>query len=406
VVAVEKKDDHWSLVQPKKEAGDDRSMQELLTRLANLRARRVAAYPIPEDKKLDDYGLGKKTAVRVTLTLEADGKKTEQVLALGKVVDAVRGDRYAWVKGGAAIVVLPGDVAGPLTSGPLTFRDRLVATFTTYDRVLLQRGPRKAAFAQEDGTWKLVEPFKAEADHDAIEEFINKLTKLRADALVAEKPDADTLKKYGLDRPEARWRIQSGGKDVLTLLVGNEEAGGRRRYTRLEGGNMVFLLDPGLSARVVGEFRPRTVWTLPLDAAQVVALRYRSGKNSFELEKGDNGWQVREKPDVKINADAVSETLAALAGLKLQRYAVDRDADLRLFGLRPPETVVEVMTRSGVRHALHIGGVEGGTQNHYASVPEPGRTDVIVLDAATCAKILRDLKAFTRPPARAPKPIP
>src|SRR5262249_52611174 len=110
-------------------------------------------------------------------------------------------------------------------------------------------------------------------------------------------------------------------------------------------------------------------------------------------------WQVAGKPDMRPNTETVNETLAALANLKLVRYAVDKGADPKLFGLATPELVLEVVTRSGPR-TLHIGAPVGGTKQRYARIPDADRTDVFVLDEADVAKILRDAAAFTKAPMR------
>jgi hypothetical protein len=291
--------------------------------------------------------------------------------------------------------VLPGGVIKPLLAGPLGFRDRTLVKLPGADVVRLERDRRKATFAQVDGSWKLTEPLKADADHDELNEFIDTLAHLRADELVAEKPTADDLKTYGLDRPEARWRLLSGDKEVLDLQIGKQEKDGPRCYARVGGRDLVFLLDRKTSERALGEFRTRTVWNPPVDAAQVDAVRFGYAKNPFTLERTEGNWQVAGKPDLKVNTEAVNETLAALAGLKLVRYAVDKDADLQLYGLKTPELVLEVATRGGKR-VLSIGAREGGSGRRYAHVGDAGRTDVFILSEADAAKLLRDVPAFTR----------
>ncbi len=388
-----KRDDGWHLAKPAEQRGDDKAMQDLLGQLGGLRAMRIAAYPA---RDLKEYGLDQPAAV-VTVTLTADGKPAERVLKLGKVANPATGERFALAEG-KAVAVLPGAVAKRLTAAPLAYRDRALARFADAERATLERGPRKATFSKEDGTWKLVEPLQAEADHDRLEDFIAALAKLRADELVAEKPSAAQLKQYGLDRPEARWRLRAGDQDVLDLAVGNREKGGPRCYARLAGRDLVFLLDPTLSARVLAEYRPQAVWSPPLDAVQVVSLRYGQARNPFTLEKGEGeAWQAAGKPDVKLNEATVNDTLAALSGLKLERYAVDKDGDLKLFGLKEPELVLEAATRSGKR-ALQIGGFVGESKARYARLPDkPG---VFVLDEATASRLVRDLNAFTRPPQK------
>jgi hypothetical protein len=307
-------------------------------------------------------------------------------------------------EGGKAVVVIPAALARRLTAGPLAFRDRTLLKVTSDpDRVRLERDPRKATFSKAEGSWKMTEPVKADLDQDALDDFLNSLLTLRADELVSEKPTPDELKTFGLDNPEAKWRLQSGDKDLLTLQVGRREKGGPRAYARLAGRDLVFLLDPGLSAKALGEFRTRSVWANPPDAVGVVGLEVKkAGGGGFELAKGDDGWKAVGKPDAKIDARTVEETLAALSGLKLERYAVDKDANLALFGLAPePEWTVEVRTRTGQRFTLQLGHTEGESKRRYAHVPEAGRTDVFVIGEADAEKIARDLAAFGKPPAPA-----
>jgi hypothetical protein len=402
VLEVVKKDDGWHLLKPAEERADDRAMHDLLAQLGDLQARRIAAYPL---KELPPFGLDNPVAV-VTLKLPADRKPAEHVIKIGKAVEGGGGDRFAQVDNGPVAAVLPGPLVERLTAGPLGFRDLNLARFADADKARLDRGLRQAVFARVDGTWKLTEPLQADADQDELDDFINTLAKLRADALVADKPGADELKKYGLDRPEARWRLEAGDKEVLNLLVGNAEENGPRRYARLANRDLVFLLDLKLSGKVLAEYRPRAVWSPPLDAAQVESLRYAWALHPFVLDKSAGGtWQVAGKPDVKVSTEAVNDALGALAGLKLARYVVDKGADPKLFGLDKPDLLLEVVTRSG-RRLLEVGGFEGGSKRRYARVSAADRSDVFLLDEADCGRILRELSGFTRAPSTGPAPPP
>ncbi len=269
---VDRRDDSWTLTKPAEEKADDRAMQQLWSRLSDLRALRVAAYPAGD---LKPFGLDM-PAAKVVLTLNEDQKPASFTLKIGKPADPT-GDRFAQVEGSKAVVVLPADVLRPLLTGPLAFRDRGLVKFASADVLRLERGRRKAVFAQVDGTWKLTEPLKGAADQDELDEFINTLSKLRADELVQEKPTADDLKKYGLDKPEARWQALTGDRELLDLQIGSADKDGIRRYARISGKDVVFLLDPKVSVRVLSEFRPRAVWarrwTRPRSSRFVLALR-------------------------------------------------------------------------------------------------------------------------------------
>jgi hypothetical protein len=300
------------------------------------------------------------------------------------------------------VLVLPGDLSRTLVAGPLAYRNRTLARFVDADRAVLTRGQRRAVFAKVDGTWKLTEPTAAEAEQTELDNLVNAVAELKASELVVEKPDAAALKQYGLDRPEATWLFQSGDKDVLHLLLGNKDKLGRM-YAKLEKGELVFLLDAPLARQLLAEYRNRAAWSPPsLDSAQAEALTYTHGANSFTLEKGPDGaWKVAGKPDVKVKSEAVTDALAALAGLKVERYVVDKDAAMKLYGLDPAELAIEVMTPSGKR-TLSVGrNPDGEGKKYYGRVLDKDRTDVFVISEADAGRIVRDLAGFTQ---AVPKP--
>lgn len=380
VLAMEKKDDAWRIVKPAEQPADERKVKELLDLASGLKAERLAAYA-PKDVKA--FGLD---APFATVTLGKD------VLVLGGEV-AGTGERYAQVKGGPAVGVLSARTVQRLLAGPLAYRDHLLARVPDADEMRLEMGERKVTFGKPEGSWRLTAPLNGEADHDALEGLLNGLARLRADELISEKPAAADVKKFGLERPVARWVLMLDGKAALDLSVGAPEPAGPRRYARLAGSELVFLLDAKLSGQVLAEYRPRTVFK-DIDPAQIEAVRFGHKEGAFELRKSGADWEVVGKPDVKVNATAVSDALAALRDLKLERYVKDDGAQLKLYGLAPADLVLEVTTPDG-KEVLHLGGVEGSSKRRYARLPRPKPADVFVLDEAASGKLYRTLADLT-----------
>jgi hypothetical protein len=335
-----RKGDGWHVIKPTDERADDLTLRELLSRLGGLRAEYIAAY---QAKDLKEYGLDNPYVV-LAVKLTGDKKPTEHRLKIGKYLGKGLG-YYAVVDDSPAVAVLPNELVHRLDAEPLAFHDHMVARVPAVDVLKLERGPRRATFAKVNGTWKMTEPLTADADGKELDAFASALGRLRAEALVAERPDAAALKIYGLDKPEARWRVEAGGKEVLSLTIGGPESGPRRN-ARVEGRDLVFLLDEATTREVLAEYRTTDVWATPPDAFQVESLRYGYAKDPFVLEKGPGGWQVSGKPGVKLSQEAVNDTLAALGGLKLARYVVDKGADPKLFGLDAPYLTLEVATRA------------------------------------------------------------
>jgi hypothetical protein len=393
-----KRDDGWHLAKPANFRADDATTDQLLEQVSHLRARRVAAY---QAKDLKPFGLDSPTAIITIQLSSGSAKPVEHVLKIGKLVDekgprAGPLGRFVLADASNTVAVLEGALASKLLGGPLQFRDRVLARFADADRITLERGLRKAGFAKVDGTWKLTEPVSAQAEQSELEDLVNALARLRADELVAEK--SSDLKPYGLDNPIVRWRFLLGDKEVLNLLVGGYEktkhGEGSRCYAKLAAGDVVFLLDPALTKKVLGEYRQRSVWT-SLDSAQVDRISFGYSQNPFVLEKVDNSWHVSGKPAVSIKSEKVSETLDTLSRLKVERYVVDNNADMKLYGLEPPQLVVEIQTPSD-KKMLHIGRAEGTTKKYYARLPEPNRSDVFILSEADTAKILRQVADFSK----------
>ncbi len=401
-LALAKEKDAWQINKPQKWAADGPTLDNLVQDLAELRARRVAAYA-PKDLK--PFGLDQPEAV---VELRGGDQAVLGELRIGKTVDATGGDRFVQAAGSKTVGVLPAALLDRLLAAPLQFRDRNLARLTDVDRVMMERGARRVVFSREGLTWKMTSPVAVEAEQADLEAFLKSLEHLRADQLVADKPT--DLKAFGLDKPAVRWHLLAGGKEVLSLLVGahekvdgaGKEKQGPRLYAKLATGDLVFLLDPKLSQQATGEYRSRSVWG-PLDAVQVDTVRYGYAKNPFTLEKKGDTWQVAGKPDIKIIGETVSETLDALARLKPERYVADKDPDLKLYGLEPPELVLEIQTPAGKR-ALYVGRTEGGSKRYYAKAWEGNYNAVFVLSEADSALIVRDVNAFTKPPIKKPEP--
>jgi Domain of unknown function (DUF4340) len=330
----------------------------------------------------------------VTVVVGIEKPKTLS-LKVGKPVDEKNptGDRFVQT-GTGPVKVLAGAVANRLLAEPVKFKDKLLGKFVDADKVTIARGDRKAEFAKVNGTWKMTSPVATDAEQGDLDALIAAAAKLRADELVAEKP-AD-LKQYGLDKPTATVTFFNGDKEVLGVLLGKKDADGRRAFAKLANGEAVALLDAGLTAKLLGEYRKRAVWS-GVDASQVQAIAVSAGDANFAFTKAGPAWLDPQKADDLPDPAKVTDTLAALAALKAERFAADKDADLKLYGLDKPSRVIVVTQPTGAK-TLHLGGEVGGTNGKqvYAKVDEKDRTDVFVLSEKDTAALTRDRGGYKK----------
>lgn len=385
VLELAKTGDAWEVTKPTKRKADRPAVEELADQLGQLRAERVAAY---DPKDLAPFGLKEPAAV---LTLSAGGDK---VLRLGAPADAKQpdGDRFAAVDAGSGkpvtVGVLPGALVKRLLADALQFRDRSLGTFAEADSVTVTRGARKATFTKAGGAWKMTAPVAAAAESADLDELVKALSALRADGFAADKPK--DLAPFGLKTPDVTLALTAAGKPVLTLLVGTKEKDTGRVHAKLDKGDLVALLDPALTAKVLGEYRERKVWA-DLDPAQVETVTVSGADGNVVLRKFNDQWVDQGKPDAQVDPARVTAYLAALANLRADRYAADVKPDVALYGLATPARVIVVSQRGGVTRTLRLGGPEGtsGGKQVYAQTGDADRPAVFVLSAADTAALNR-----------------
>ena len=189
--------------------------------------------------------------------------------------------------------------------------------------------------------------------------------------------------------------LKNGAKEELSLLVGAKKDG--RAFVKLEKGDIVGVLDPSATAKVMGEYRKRSAWT-GVDASQVESVEFKAGDAFYRFNKVGSNWVDPAKPTDPIDPAKVSELLDALAGLKAGHYAADKGTDLKLYGLLPPQRTITISQRGGVTKTLQIGREEGGSNGTrlYARVDDKDRTDVFVLNESDTLKLAKDRAAFVQ----------
>ena len=384
-IELTKKDDGWQLVKPGNQPADAVTADEILDKTFNLKAQRIVAY---KTKDLAPFGLDKPVAT-VTIKL-TDGKK--HVLAIGSAAKDHPDERYVRVDDGDRIGLLGPVLSKHLTAAPLYFADRNLAGFGSADRIDLEQGTRKLVFIKDDKTWKLADPVKAPAE-EGLADFVKNLYRLRADEIVAGK-DAN-LKAYGLDHPEAEWKILAAERPMLDLVIGGIEKGDElnkepRHYAKLAKGDAVFLLSPALSRQALAEYRSRRPWEPSLDAAQIDQLTVTGPAGPFTLTKKGAGWSLVGQPD-PVSTSTVTDTLDALTGLKVERYIADAKSDLALYGLKEPTWKFEVKTPTGSRTLL-VGGRVGESRRHYGAIA--GQDAVFVIGAAAIDRLAQPAASY------------
>jgi len=136
----------------------------------------------------------------------------------------------------------------------------------------LQGGDKKVALAKdEQGKWQLTAPEQAEADERSLSTVLWRVSRLTADAKVADTVDDPAT--YGLDKPQlvVSFKAKDGRQETLTL--GNANPRGTGNYAAKAGSPTLYLVNTavGTDLKKLLTTPPKLVPTPPPGAAPAEA---------------------------------------------------------------------------------------------------------------------------------------
>jgi hypothetical protein len=200
----------------------------------------------------------------------------------------------------------------------------------------LQRGGTTYVLTREgkDKPWKIEKPAELAgrtADANQVRFILGTLNRLRANKLIAEKPNEAQLdKEYGLKTPSTRAVVTVTHPDKkpekFEYDFGKELEDKLNVYGKQSGRDVVFAVDKALLAPLqTGELLDLGVFNF--DVAKVKAVKLTGWQNvvgsplTLELERKDaSQWTVKSPAAFNLDAAKVRSLLDALSHLRAERF--------------------------------------------------------------------------------------
>lgn len=237
---------------------------------------------------------------------------------------------------------------GSLSTGEREARQGRVLTGFVRERVVALEIQRKGVTTrivrgpdpendQELGAWKLVSPFQAAADQDAVEVLVGELEWLEARRTL-EDISREDIKRFGLDKPRYRLAFEAG-KHRDVLLVGSNAPTGEGTYVQLAAEpTRAYVVGKDLIESIdqePGNYHTKELHDgLTIYGSERVVLRDADGERV--LVKQQLQWQL-EKPEQGLAAlPALEGVFSALDALRATRFVVEHPAKLGDYGLDAP----------------------------------------------------------------------
>jgi hypothetical protein len=113
------------------------------------------------------------------------------------------------------------------------------------DRIRVERGDVSVTLDRRGERWEISDPPGMASPSDIADALLDTLTRLPPIEMVAEEAGADGA--YGLNPPQTRLRLDSGGEIVSTVALGTRNPTATAVYAKKSGEGRVYLL--GLNAQ-------------------------------------------------------------------------------------------------------------------------------------------------------------
>jgi Domain of unknown function (DUF4340) len=320
----------WRLTAPLQAAADETEANSAVDALASLRLERVvekeakdpAAYEIPKTE-VSLWVKGREAPVRLLVGMENP---------LDRTLFAKRSDD-------PRIVLLPSTLKTTLDKTVFDFRQKDVFKFTAAE-VREVRGETKAGSwraARDDAGWMLKQPVVARAAKGPLDALLDSLSALRAKAFVAESKSPESLKDFGLDKPdyEVALSLPAENREVVFAL----HKKGESLYATTSQSTKIITFEGTLLAdldRKVEDLRDKKVAEFYSWEADRIALKRDGVEISAVKEKaGDTEkWVLEGGTKTEADRAKVEDFLRKIESLEAAAF-IDAPGPPAAYGLEP-----------------------------------------------------------------------
>ena len=218
----------------------------------------------------------------------------------------------------------------------------------TVEKVTIERDGQTVILDKQGTDWKQTAPVTFALNSWSADRFGSSTAELRwIERFEPGDKDQPALDQIGLAPPKATVTLATGGaqQTTRTIKLGKTLSIGGRGYLMLgEDASKVYLVGNGLHALVLSqtpaEWRSKSLSAPTEGQADRVALAGRG--RAIELIKTDGNWALGAPHSGRAATKAVADLCQAVDSLYVNEFVKDQPADLSMYGLDDPATVVRI----------------------------------------------------------------
>ena len=343
-VQCDKSGNDWTIVKPVKARAAAGAVDRILQTLSTMQ-RIETITPGQRQRRgltLDDYGVGGKPAVKLTLS----NTRTNVTLLLGR--NALDDIIYVRFENDDTVLTTTVGILAVLPQSINDLRDHGLIHGDSSGATRLEIMIPSVGFIQatrKDGVWTMQQPVKgARLNNDKIARLLKTLYGAQTKQFV----NSTDLTNVGLNDAQAAIRIGVWAGDESTgqrFFLGRDVPGRNDEvYARTDDPGEIFTVSRELLDTFsvkASDLRESSVFQmLPTD---VMFISFHDGEGKLEFHRSGADWMISEPRRMKADPSIMNELLTKLCSMQVEEF-IETDTPLPGSGLNPSPKSIELST--------------------------------------------------------------
>jgi uncharacterized protein DUF4340 len=239
----------------------------------------------------------------------------------------------------------------------------------------IQNGEETIRLKADGDDWKMLAPWKDDADISVIDQLLDAAAALHSDDIIADlgrgEKKREMLKDFGLNKPRLRLRVE-GKKMPGEFQFGHDSAVRGECYLRVGDDDAVYVVGNDLKnlvSKKAEDYRDHRM--TPFLTTLINRAIFRVNGGEIELSREQDNWLLQRPIKARASNDAVEELLTKINQTQIARFISDEKGSTPIFGIDPPLKAVTLFGGENAKAEIIVGNsVQSDPHLIYARLPE------------------------------------
>jgi Domain of unknown function (DUF4340) len=239
----------------------------------------------------------------------------------------------------------------------------------------IQNGEETVRLRADGDDWKMVAPWKDDADISVVDQLLDALESLQSDDTIAGLGKGEKkrglLKDFGLSKPRLRLRLD-GKRMPGEFQFGQDTAVRGKCYLRVGDDDAVYVVSNDLKnivSKKAEDFRDHRM--TPFLTTLINRAIFRVNGGEIELSREQDNWLLQRPIKARASNDAVVDLLTKMNQTQIAQFVADEKGGTAPFGVDSPLRAVTLFGGEKDKVEILVGNsVPSHPDLIYAQLPQ------------------------------------